>query len=103
MRGKLISKLPEGKYQCTVCGAKPAAELHTAQGDFWWLPQTHLAPCGQPCIAGGITAPFRGHKGAGNCENPECTTSPPDKVKSYERAHLPTWVCRILLPLIERP
>ena len=104
MRGILITTLPSGEFQCTVCGLKPGAEIHTAQGTFWLVPVAHTAPCGQPCIGGGIdVAPFRGHLGNQKCESPRCKVEAPKKVENYEKARLPTWIYNILLPILQSP
>lgn len=100
MRGILVKRLTAGVFQCTTCGLKPPAELHTAQGVFWWVPGPHNAPCGQPCIGGALEAPYRGHRGDGKCSDPECKVEAPKKVKHYEKAQLPTWVFEILLPVL---
>lgn len=100
MRGILVKRLAAGVFQCATCGLRPPAELHTAQGAFWWVPGPHNAPCGQPCIGGGLEAPFQGHRGDGNCTDSECEVESPKKIKHYEKAQLPTWAFEILLPIL---
>jgi len=103
MRGTIVARTTETGIQCEVCGLTPPIDLHTAQGSFWSVPVAHNAPCGQPCIGGGIEAPFKGHCGTGKCNDPSCVVKAPEKPKKGIAGDLPLWIYRMIRPKLCTP
>ena len=100
MRGIHIKTLTLSEYRCETCGVHVSCELHTAQGGIWLTPIPHKAPCGEDCISGGIEHPFLGHRGDGKCSNPTCSVITPKKIKHFDKAQIPYWLFKLLLPVL---
>jgi hypothetical protein len=103
MRGKFLFHLAE-KIKCNTCSTEVSLELHTAQGQFWLVPEPHNASCGHPCLAGGVEgrSTYQCHVTDKSCPDPLCNAVAPRHKTSLVEGKLPnpiyTEILRRLFP-----